>query len=199
MQLEAVKQNGMAIKYIKNPSEALQLEAVKSGTIYDDNEYRDYIHPILFIENPSEAVKLEAVKNDERVIKFIKSPSNDVIAQHLLYHPYSDFTPPEIKNNAVEILNAHQAGLGDVYMLGKNMGYSSEELTDQMLKFIENSRSEKKVEVVDEFKAIDFGDEFDVGATVTKSGGMTEEKFEESLMRMDEVLGGNSASRGRSI
>jgi hypothetical protein len=97
------------------------------------------------------------------------------------------------------VLDRYHDGLGDVYMLGKNMGYSSEELTDQMLKFIENSKNAEKVDTVDEFKAIDFGDEFDEGATVTKSGGMTEEKFNESLRRMDEVLGGNSTSRGRSI
>jgi hypothetical protein len=84
-------------------------------------------------------------------------------------------------------------------MLGKNMGYSSEDLTNNMLKFIENLKSAEKVEVVDEFKAIDFGDEFDAGATVTKPGGMTEAKFEESLRHMDEMLGGSSASRGRSV
>ena len=66
-QLEAVKQNGMAIQYIKNPSEQLQLEAVKQNGM-----------AIQYIKNPSEQVQLEAVKQHGYAIQFIKNPSEQV-------------------------------------------------------------------------------------------------------------------------
>ena len=67
MQLEAVKQNWYAIVYIKNPSEAVQLEAVKKhGSV------------IQYIKNPSEAVQLIAVKKNGHGIKYITNPSEAV-------------------------------------------------------------------------------------------------------------------------
>ena len=67
MQLEAVKQDWYAIVYIKNPSEAVQLEAVKKhGSV------------IQYIKNPSEAVQLIAIKKNGHGIKYIKNPSEAV-------------------------------------------------------------------------------------------------------------------------
>ena len=51
LQLEAVMQNGYAIKCIENPSEAVQLTAVAQNRL-----------AIRYIKNPSEAVKLTAIK-----------------------------------------------------------------------------------------------------------------------------------------
>ena len=65
--LKAVKQDGYAIKYIKNPSEAVKLAAVKQDG-YD----------LRFIKNPSEAVQLVAVKQDGWAISYIKNPSEKV-------------------------------------------------------------------------------------------------------------------------
>ena len=50
VQLEAVLNNGLAIQYIKNPSEAVQLVAVLSNW-----------ESIQYIDEPSEAVKAEAI------------------------------------------------------------------------------------------------------------------------------------------
>ena len=46
-QLEAVKQDGLNIRYINNPSEVVQLEAVKQDGL-----------SICYIDNPSEVVQL---------------------------------------------------------------------------------------------------------------------------------------------
>ena len=67
VQLAAVKQNGFAIEYIKNPSEQVQLAAVK----------RDG-YAIDYIKNPSEKVQLEAVKQDGRSIQYIQNPTEKV-------------------------------------------------------------------------------------------------------------------------
>ncbi len=54
VQLVTVKQNWLAIKYIKNPSEEVQLAAVKQ-----------YWGAIEYIENPSEEVKKYVESNYE--------------------------------------------------------------------------------------------------------------------------------------
>ena len=66
-QLEAVKQKGMVIQYIKKPSEEMKLEAVKQDGL-----------AILYIKKPSEEMKLEAVKQNGLAIHFIKNPSEEV-------------------------------------------------------------------------------------------------------------------------
>lgn len=69
VQLAAVKhaRYGDAIKYIENPSEAVQLAAV--------NENADSIR---FIENPSEAAQIATVEQDGYAIRFLKDPSEAV-------------------------------------------------------------------------------------------------------------------------
>ena len=66
-QIDMVEQDGCAIAYIKNPSEAVQLAAVsqKGDAIY-------------YIKNPSEAVQLAAVKQNGDAIDDIKNPSEAV-------------------------------------------------------------------------------------------------------------------------
>ena len=65
--LEAVKQDTVAIQYIKNPSEEVQLEAVKQNGF-----------AIQYIKNPSEEVQLEAVKQNGLAIQYIKNPSEEL-------------------------------------------------------------------------------------------------------------------------
>lgn len=71
VQLAAVRgmqsEPGEAIRYIKNPSEAVQLAAVS---------YRG--RAIRYIKNPSEAVQLAAVQQDGNAIYFIDNPSEEV-------------------------------------------------------------------------------------------------------------------------
>lgn len=67
VQIAALKEDGSAIRFIENPSEELQLYAVKSigGAVQH-------------IENPTEKVQLIAVKNKGLNIKYIKNPSEKV-------------------------------------------------------------------------------------------------------------------------
>ena len=55
--LEAVKQDGLTIEYIVNPSKEVQLAAVKQ-----DGD------AIKFIDNPDKEVQLEAIKNNMTLI-----------------------------------------------------------------------------------------------------------------------------------
>jgi hypothetical protein len=67
VQLAAVKQNGRAIQWINDPSEAVQLAAVK--------QYGRAIH---YINDPSEAVQWAAVKSNGEAIQYIKNPSEEM-------------------------------------------------------------------------------------------------------------------------
>ena len=69
----AVAHYGCAIKYITNPSEAIQLAAVTHDG-----------HAIQLITNPSEAVQLAAVAQNGYVIQYIDNPSDAIqlAAQH---------------------------------------------------------------------------------------------------------------------
>jgi hypothetical protein len=62
-----VKQYGNYIKYLADPSEAVQLAAV-----------RNHGECIRYIENPSEAVQLLAVKQNSGYIEYISNPSEAV-------------------------------------------------------------------------------------------------------------------------
>ena len=65
---ELVKKNYKCIMFIPNPSEEVQLEAVKQ-----------YSYAIQYIPNPSEEVQLVAVKQDGSAIKYIKKPHPSVL------------------------------------------------------------------------------------------------------------------------
>ena len=67
IQLKVVRQNGYTISCIKNPSEQVQLEAIRQNGL-----------AIEFIDNPTEQVQLEAVRQDGYVIRYIKNPSEQV-------------------------------------------------------------------------------------------------------------------------
>ena len=67
MKFIAVKQNGLAIKLIKNPSEELKLAAVKQNG-----------DAIKWIDNPSEELQLAAVKQDGSAIRHIDNPSKEL-------------------------------------------------------------------------------------------------------------------------
>ena len=71
--IQKIKKYPFYIQFIKNPSEKVQLTAVKQNgsTIY-------------YIKNPSEKVQLEAVKQDGSLIYLIKNPSENVIRTAIL-------------------------------------------------------------------------------------------------------------------
>jgi hypothetical protein len=64
VQLTAVKDDPFSIKYIENPTEKVQLAAVKKNP-----------YSIRFIQNSSETVQLAAVKQYPNSIRFIQNPS----------------------------------------------------------------------------------------------------------------------------
>ena len=65
--INILSNDGAAIKYIKDPTEEMQLEAVKEEPF-----------AILYIKEPSEEVQLEAVKREYLAIDFIKNPTEKV-------------------------------------------------------------------------------------------------------------------------
>lgn len=65
-----VKNNGTNIKYIKNPSKNVQIEAVK-----------DTVFAIKYIENLHEDVALMCVKSSWNALELIKEPSDNVIEE----------------------------------------------------------------------------------------------------------------------
>jgi hypothetical protein len=67
VQLAAVKKLGSSIQYIQNPSERVQLAAVK-----------DNPSSIQYIQNPSEKIQLVAVKQNPYSIYCIKNPTEGV-------------------------------------------------------------------------------------------------------------------------
>ena len=66
-QLKEVQKNGLAIKFINNPSEEMKLEALKKDG-----------YAIQYINNPTEEMKLEAIKQNEDVIECINNPSEKI-------------------------------------------------------------------------------------------------------------------------
>jgi len=78
VQLKAVKKEGYTIKFIKNPSEAVQLEAVKE----DEGA-------IEHIKNPSEAIQLEATKRNGSILMYLKNPSEAVKLEAVKNYGYA--------------------------------------------------------------------------------------------------------------
>lgn len=76
VQLAAVKYYGNMIEYFKNqnPSEAVQLAAV-NGPLHGNYEH----YPIEYIKNPSEEVQLAAVKRHGVTLRDIKNPTEKVL------------------------------------------------------------------------------------------------------------------------
>ena len=65
--INILKNDGYAIRYIKDPTEEMKLEAVKEES-----------WAIKYIENPSEEVQLLAVKKNGYLIIHIKNPTEKV-------------------------------------------------------------------------------------------------------------------------
>ena len=78
LQLKAVKLLGESIEYIKNPSEKVQLEAIK------ENPYS-----IETIDNPSETVQLQAVTYFGDIIQYLPNASENVQSAAIQNNPYN--------------------------------------------------------------------------------------------------------------
>jgi hypothetical protein len=76
LQLEAVKQNGHIIQYIRDPDKEVQLSAVKQDG-----------WSIQWIQNPDKEVQLTAVKQDGLNIRFIQNPDKEVQLEAIKQNP----------------------------------------------------------------------------------------------------------------
>jgi hypothetical protein len=65
--LSIVKENGNAIQYVSNPSEAMKLAAIRQNG-----------YAIRYINNPSEEIKLAAIQKTGYAIQYIKLPSEEM-------------------------------------------------------------------------------------------------------------------------
>ena len=100
MQLLAVKKNYDSIKYIENPTEAVQREAVDAN--YDALRY---------IKSPSHELEMHAVKSNESAINFIKDLSKDKIIDFLkenilvVKYVYKEIEIEEIEKVLKEVIS----------------------------------------------------------------------------------------------
>ena len=67
IQMLAVRIDGLAIQFIKNPTTETKLEAIKNDG-----------YAIQFIKDPTEEMQILAVQQNGNVIKFIKNPSEKI-------------------------------------------------------------------------------------------------------------------------
>lgn len=74
---DILKRYGWLIKFIKDPSEELQIESVTRGS-----------YSIKFIKNPCDKAVMLAIKGDPGLIKHIKSPSEEAQLAVVKYSPY---------------------------------------------------------------------------------------------------------------
>lgn len=72
--LDCIKQDYTFIKKLKNPSEALQIAAIKTS-----------IEALKYLKKPSEKVLKEAINEDYKVLEFIKNPSTALQLEALPY------------------------------------------------------------------------------------------------------------------
>ena len=107
VQLEAVKHHGLAIKYIDNPTEEMQIEAVKNNS-----------GALQYIKNPSEAMQIEAVKKSYKIIDMVENPTSRFREAALKYQTtyalkkYKNLTKKEqliavkeLKHNAIKYID----------------------------------------------------------------------------------------------
>lgn len=87
VQLAAVKTKGSAIQNIKNPSEQVQLAAVKK-----------YGAAIQYIDNPSVNVQLAAVKKNSYALNYIKNPSKRLWLDIVTKHGFDPSKPHNVAN-----------------------------------------------------------------------------------------------------
>ena len=67
IQLAAVRKNGIMVRYFKNPSEEVQKSAVAQTG-----------HALEYLKNPSEEVKAHAIEHHPYAIKYVKHPSEEL-------------------------------------------------------------------------------------------------------------------------
>ena len=77
-----IKIDGWMIQYVKNPTEEMQLEAVKHINNPTEKVKLEAVKKdgwiIKYIDNQTEEIKLVAVKQNGRSIKYIKDPTEEM-------------------------------------------------------------------------------------------------------------------------
>jgi hypothetical protein len=107
---DLVEFNGLAIKEIDNPSEAVQLNAVSKTS-----------EAIMLIKNPSEAVNLISVAGNGYNIVFIENPSMAVILKAIVNFPHIVFDQELAEKITPEVLNAIHLSLANQVEIIKSL------------------------------------------------------------------------------
>ena len=89
VQLMAIKDHPLDIKYIEKPSEKVKLAAVKQNS-----------YALHYIKNPTEEMKLEAVKHNGNSIEYIKNPTEEM---QLIAVNYDGYALQYIKNPSEKV------------------------------------------------------------------------------------------------
>jgi hypothetical protein len=128
VQLEAVKKLGStALQYINNPTEKLQLEAIKR-----------HFTAIRFIENPSEELQREAARQNGNALKYIQNPSEKVQLEAVKQNGY---TIRYIKNPSEKVqLEAVKQDSSFVTLI--------ENPTDKVKKYVKNGATSSLMKVL---------------------------------------------------
>jgi len=106
--LEAVKQNGNALRYVKEQTEQICLEAVKQNG-----------DSLQFVKEQTEQICLEAVKQNGNALRYVKEQTEQICLEavkqdgNALRYVYESFfenktellNPEEIKNKIFELVN----------------------------------------------------------------------------------------------
>jgi hypothetical protein len=125
----AVEQAGWAIKYVSNPSEELQLIAVRKN--YD---------AIKFIKEPYESVQKEAVSINYEALRFIKAPTYETELIAICSNEAAiKFVKKLDKNKMLEFLKAN---ILVIKYIGKDI--SKEELVETLKEVLSNETVEDK-------------------------------------------------------
>ena len=137
IQLAAVKVKGSAIQCIKDPSEKVQMAAVNKSS-----------GAIQFIPNPSEAVQIAAVKRNPYALNLIKNPSERLwmdLAKKKGFDPSDPDNPQNKKKLLVWMLIIAKSALFDDTEIDTRVGF----LAKHMYSYLE-----KKGIIWPELKAI---------------------------------------------
>lgn len=149
VKLRIVQYVPLYIRYINDPSEEIQLEAIKS-------DYRSF----RYIENPSEKAKIAAVTKNYKYIRYIKDPSKDVqlaaIKQNYIAISYIRKPRKEVK---IAALKEDYYSIAYIRKPSKDIQLEAIEQNWKSIKYIDNPCKEVQLAAVRKYwRAIDYID-----------------------------------------
>ena len=136
--IAAVNQDGLMIRHIKKPTEAVQIAAVKNSD-----------EAIQYIDNPSEAVKMAAVGSHGSAIQYINNPSEAVQWAAIKTHG-SAIQYIKKPTEAVQIAAVSQNGMALQYIENpsEDIQWAAINQDGWAIKYIENPSEDMKMAAV---------------------------------------------------